>query len=280
MLILALSHLATAACPAKSADIDAALDDAEASYTAMDLDRFGAAVTTATADAACLAERPPRATIAHLHRVEGLHAYFAGKDPDRAAKAFAAARSIEPAYAFPETLVPAGHPVAQTYGSLDPAGVKSEAIAAPAHGRVEVDGRASATRPSDRPALVQVIGEEGAVSGSAYVWPGDALPDYAVAVARVKAASAKPNPWVHRAPLLGLAAASLATSAGLLAMAADGRAEFDASPTLGSDASDSERSAYRKELEANQASTNGLAYGGYAAVGVGLAFGVVTVVTW
>ena len=280
MFILLLAHLASAACPAHSADIDAALDDAEASYTAMDLDRFAAAVATASADADCLGDRPARSTIAHLHRVEGLHAYFAGQDPDRAAKAFAAARAIEPAYVFPESLVPAGHPVAQTYGSLDPASAKSEAVAAPAQGRVEIDGRKTTTRPVDRPALMQVVTDDGAVAASGYVWPGEALPDYAVTMARSTATTGKPGPWVHRAPLLGLAVASLATSAGLLVMAADGRAEFDDSPTLGSDATDSERSAYRKELEANQSSTNTLAYGGYAAVGVGLAFGVVTVITW
>lgn len=197
MLMLALVDNAAAACPAHSADIDAALDDAEASYTAMDLDGFGAAVTTATAEAACLSDRPPRSTIAHLHRVEGLHAYFAEKDPDSAAQAFAAARAIEPAYVFPESLVPHGHPVAETYGLLDSKAVKSEPIAEPAHGRLEVDGRASATRPSNRPALVQVVDEDGSVAASAYVWPGDALPRYTKMAASTHVAaphSAAPRP--------------------------------------------------------------------------------------
>ena len=63
-------------------------------------------------------------------------------------------------------------------------------------------------------------------------------------------------------------------------MASGEHAQFEAAPVLGSDATDDARSDYRGELEAMQERSNGLTYGFYVAGGVGLALGVVTVVTW
>ena len=66
----------------------------------------------------------------------------------------------------------------------------------------------------------------------------------------------------------------------MLALAADGRADFDATEPLATDAADDERDALRSELEGTQARVNSLAWGGYIAAGAGLGLGAVAVVAW
>jgi hypothetical protein len=218
-MILLLSHLAAAACPATAADIDRAVGDAEAAYAGMDLDGFRAAVSTATADAGCLAERPPRATVASLHRAVGLAEFFVAKDAARAAGAFASARALEPAYTFPDRLVPKGHPLLKAYASQDPAASELEILPPSATGHIEVDTQPSATRPMDRPVLIQVVAEDGSVAAGVYAWPGDPLPGYASRQAPIAAKEtrpARPGTLPARArkgpnlPLAGGAVAALA----------------------------------------------------------------------
>ena len=63
---------------------------------------------------ACVSEPVPRNVAAAVHRMTGLRG-FVDRDPDRSTKAFAAGRYLEPAYKFPATLVPEGHPVLRDY---------------------------------------------------------------------------------------------------------------------------------------------------------------------
>ncbi|MFZ5478990.1 MAG: hypothetical protein ACOZNI_19625 [Myxococcota bacterium] len=218
-MLLLLAHLALAACPSKSVDVDTALDDAEAAFTAMETDRFRASVDLATEEVACLTDRPQRATVARLHRMAGLRAFVVEKDNARATSAFAAARAIESAYAFPVTLIPAKHPVAQLYASAaDPGTVDSAPT--PASGHLEFDGRPGSERPMTRPVLVQVVAEDGSVTSSAYLWPGTPLPYYDVARAITKTVAPPTSP-VRKArkgpnvPLAIVAGASL-VGAGVL----------------------------------------------------------------
>jgi len=207
MFLLALvTGAAYAACPSTGADIDRALGDAEAAYTGMDMEGFRAAVDLAVAGADCLLERPARATIASLHRFVGLRAFFVDDDPARAAEAFASARAIEPAYSFPESLVPAGHPVLGAYRDQDPVAGPRAPLTTPAMGHFEVEGRVATQRPSDRPVLIQVVLDDGSVQGSSYSWRTEPAPQPAMVAA---ASPVKKGPNL---PLAITAGASLAVA--------------------------------------------------------------------
>lgn len=168
---------ALAACPATSADLTSSLEAAEAAFGDMDTAGFLTATNRATAEANCLTESVPRSLIARLHRVEGLRA-FVDKDADRAARAFASARAIEPAYTFPEALVPAEHPVRTQYTAVDPAAGGVTTAATPTSGYLTFDGRNTISRPTERPSLAQLVADDGAVSQSRYLWPEDTLFTY------------------------------------------------------------------------------------------------------
>lgn len=166
-------------CPADSADVLTALQEAEAGFGALDLERFRSASDAAVTEVDCLEEALPRSVVARLHRVSGLRA-FVDDDPASAAAAFASARAIEPEYLFPETLVPAGHPVHERYGAQDPTSGGSP-VPLPADGRIEVDGRPGAALPETRPSVVQWVRSDGSVTESRYLGPGMQLFDYALA---------------------------------------------------------------------------------------------------
>jgi hypothetical protein len=101
-----------------------------------------------------------------------------------------------------------------------------------------------------------------------------------VASTAVVAPPRAPSPWARRAPLLAGAVTSFAGAGVLYALAAQGKADFDGQPVLDATADDPTRTAYRSELEAMQASTNGLTYGAFGAAGLGVVLGAVTVVAW
>ena len=88
------------------------------------------------------------------------------------------------------------------------------------------------------------------------------------------------KPWSHRAPLLATSLAAGIASGVLLGLASASRAEFDAQPVLDPETPQPVRTDYRAQLEGIQTQTNTFALGGYVSGGVGLALGLVTVVTW
>lgn len=209
---------AWAVCPATSANLAESLEAAEAAFADMDTAAFLTATNRVTAEANCLAESTPRSVIARLHRVEGLRA-FVDKDNDRAARAFAAGRSIEPAYTFPEQLVPAGHPVRTQYTTLNPDAGGSTAVPAPASGYLAFDGRTTTARPNGRPTLAQLVGDDGGVAQSRYLWPDDPMFDYLGVTSTVAATDAATPlgttaaPSRKKGPNVGLAIAAGTTLA-------------------------------------------------------------------
>jgi hypothetical protein len=172
---------AGAACPAPvpSTALAAHIDEAEASFAAHDPERFAEQSTAARADLECLAEALPRPTAADQHRLVGLAAFVA-RDADLAVRSFASARALEPAWTFPESLVPAGHPIRDDYASMDPASSPTAPVLPSRGGRVEIDGGTATTRPLDRPVVFQRFDASGAVVMTHWVAPGEALPAYDV----------------------------------------------------------------------------------------------------
>ncbi len=205
--------VASASCPASSADVQTALEDAESAFGGMDLGAFRTATDRATEQVGCLREALPRSLAARLHRAEGLRA-FVDNDVVRATAAFASARAIEPNYQFPEALVPAEHPVRDRYLQQDPLSGGEAAVPRPSDGQIEIDGRPGAARPVSRPVVTQWIRADGSIPASAYLWPGEPIFDYTASAPGVAT-----GPVVEKKPRTSI---PLVIGAGVAAAAAGG----------------------------------------------------------
>ncbi len=272
-MILLLAALAHAACPVSPGAIEAALDAAQVAFRMMDRAGFQGATDTAREGLDCLAEPVSPAFAARVHRVNGLREFFAGNDAG-ARLAFGAARAIDPAYEFPESIVPAGHPVRTLYAEATSVSSVTVAAPPPAEGQVEFDGAPSPNRPSERPTLALLVRPDRSVAASAYLWPGDPLFPYTVApsttsVATGSSGGARTGPnW----PLAIAAGATGLLAGGALVAANLSDAEFNGMP----------RGSALEDLEAAQAQTNGLqvAAAGLGVVGLGLGVGAVLAGNW
>ncbi len=293
MILLLFSTVARAAvdCP-RQFDTTEVLDAAslaEGSFTAMQAAPFAAARHTMEKRLECLNEVISPSAVARIERVEALGAFLDQRDA-QVPQALAGLFAAEPGHQIPIALLPDGHPIralitpAMLLLREDP-GVT---LPVPPSGWLEVDGTHALVAPIQRIAVLQQIDGQGAVVATHLRWPDEPGFDWVVPVAASTAPAVAekghthgaPTSWGHRAPLLGVTLASLVTSGALYAVAAHGYGEFDAEKVMGPDATDSERAAYRTQLEGMQARTNPVAYGCFAAAGLGLAFGVVTVVAW
>jgi len=167
------------ACPttrATTADLVAALDEVKLAYTDVEPEAFRAAAEKARSVVPCLSDAIGHHVAAELHRTEGLAA-FVDRNPERASLAFAAARSLEPEFEFPTSLVPEGHPVARAYEDAQWTDERISLVA-PKHGHLAFDGREGLGRPAEQPTVVQLFDEDGQVDDTAYLWPGDPMPAY------------------------------------------------------------------------------------------------------
>ncbi len=208
--VLLLVASAFADCSASTADLTLTLEDAEAAFASLDIVAFRAATDRANADVRCLTEVAPRPMVARLHRLQGLR-WWADGDLARARASFSAALAIEPAFSFPEALVPAGHPVLAEFEASAALADSTVAVPAPAGAALWFDGRSQDARPEARATLAQLVADEGAVRASALLWPGEPLFPYAVEERRPKG----PN-----LPLAVGAGVSLTASAVCLGLAA------------------------------------------------------------
>lgn len=182
ILSLTLGAALAADCPEPTSSITlgATLDRAEAAFSDLDTDRFADEMATARKQVPCLDETVAPSLAASLHRFEGLAAFLGGST-ERARMAFAGARSLEPAYRFPRTVVPEGNPVLADYEAVDPTEGHRVEVPAPAEGAVRLDGRIVTERSTAHPVLFQRTDASGAVAASAYLWPSMSMPSYPVA---------------------------------------------------------------------------------------------------
>jgi hypothetical protein len=170
----------TAPCqaPVPTAALATRLDLVEASFASADEAAFQAALVEVERDLPCAAEVLPAGIVARVHRAVGLGAFFAVQ-PERSTRAFAAARHLEPDFRFAEKAAPPGGPLDKEYLAVDLASratLESGAVA-----NLVVDGQAGAVRARDWPAIVQVVGADGAALQTVYLWPSDPLPLLAAA---------------------------------------------------------------------------------------------------
>ncbi len=176
MLFLLLQAAEACDRPADTAELQAVMERAEDAYGALDLVSFTAATDELHGVLPCLADPLSRPVAAHLHRMHGLRA-FVDQESEDAKLAFAAARSLQPSYRFPETFIPTGNPVLVVYDAVPLTMGTTQTVSAPdSDGYWGFDGRTSDQRPVNWPTVVQRFDAGGAVVASVYLWPDDALP--------------------------------------------------------------------------------------------------------
>jgi len=259
-LVMGFAHAADCVESASTVTLGAALDRAEAAFGALDKEAFATEMEAARAQLPCLDEAMPTALAASLHRYEGLSAFLTGA-PERAQRAFAGARLLEPAYRFPRSLVPEGNPVLAAYEALDVAEDQVVAAPAPADGALRINGRVSLERSTSFPVVFQRIDGDGAVAESAYLWPSMPLPSYEVAPER--SASSSGGVDVAAVGLLAGAGAAAITSGVLYGLARSHANRFDDPSTPYVDLASEQQAA-------NQLGTaSGVALGVAAGAGLG-----------
>lgn len=148
--------------------IDALLRSQEVSFASLELDSFQVSFSQMEGQLSCVNERISTADAARIHRMTGI-ALFTEKKNDQAARAFAAARLLDPAWGFPES-IPEGIALRKVWES-SLAEQKTEVVSVGLPGNWVVDGVVSTRRPSDWPALLQEE-RRGSVYSTQYLPPG------------------------------------------------------------------------------------------------------------
>ncbi len=184
-----LSPRSSCAAPTSTADVQVALELAEAGYADADLVALEAATARASDALPCVVEPVSRSLAARYHRIMGMQAFVEGREDD-AERAFAAARSIEPAYTFPPEVVPAGNPILDHYVALSVDSPKTLPVPLPAEGSLSFDGRQTDQQPLSWPSIVQLTDGAGAIAATAWVPPAGDLPAYRPAAVDTTATTA------------------------------------------------------------------------------------------
>ncbi len=169
-----------------SSQIVGLLEEAEWAYGNADLTAFSTSTDRIHRLLPCLVEELPRNIAARVHRTVGMRG-FVDRNPDVSTRAFAAARSVAPAYRFPDSLVPSGNPLLADYQAIPVENGVMETVLAPADGYLVFDGRPGQERPRSWPTVMQFVSSEGEVTDTYYLWPDQSIPVYDVA-------SAQPQP--------------------------------------------------------------------------------------
>lgn len=246
-MIALLTTVAHAAClkTASIAEIEVRLQQAETAWAALDGDAFTTALDDAALLLPCLTEVAPPAFAARYHRMIALRTWGTG-DVERASWSMQAARTLDPAYAFPDELLAPNHDLRLAYATLPVGTGPTHHPARPRGGRLWFDGLGP-DGPTDRATLVQVQARDGSLQ-TRLLRPGDALPPY----------DAVPR---SRNALLAVSGALLAGAAGFYGAAWATHGAFYA-PDARHDVADLERIAARSQVY------TGLAVGA-AAIGLG-----------
>lgn len=222
---LSLDVLAQETCRGEIglAPLEAGLSSAEVLFKDLEPAAFEQALAELSLSLPCLREAISPPLAARLHILVGLELYGGGMLGEASAS-FSSARALDPEGELLAALVPAGH---ELHGSLALAPIEGPrvALSPPAEGQILFDGSPKASRPADRPAIVQILGAQGAVLVTRYLLPGDPMPAYPIAVEPPPppAASATLPTGTERrrarGAWLALASAGAASSAALYGLA-------------------------------------------------------------
>lgn len=265
LLLLAPALAAEPVCPVATtaADFATAAQAGEAAFAAIDMEALAASKDKAAAALACLGEPVAVKQAASFHRLLAMDG-FAHHDFTAALAEFHAARRLEPGYAIPADVAPAGHPLVSLYEAALQAGEGDlEPVQASSGGWILVDGVRGAARPNKISVILQRFDAVGKIEASTFLRAGEPLPTWAVPPKAVSRTGL-------RAGLLAGTGGAAAASAVLYGLALGAHDEFW----------DLENPAADADLPAIAERANTLTY---ASIGVGVVavgLGTVTVVTW
>jgi hypothetical protein len=265
LLLSVLVPIASAACsPSTATALSARVDEAMGAMEQLDQGAFHSAETALLTDLECLTETVPRSLAAGIHRVVGIGEYL-DHNTDGAERAFAAARTIEPAWHFPSAIAPAGHPLLTAWEARPVGALASTPLPSPETGDVLLDGRSARTRATDLPAIFQRGGEDGSITQTTYLAPTDPVPAYPVAVV-VSATTTTPLKARHTSvPIAAIAGASAAAAIGTYAVAGVYAGDYRSNDHTG------------PELDALRSKANSLSVTAAGIGGVALGLGVTAV---
>jgi hypothetical protein len=162
--------------PASAEQLQGLLEEAERAFLELHIETFLARTDEVRARLPCLAEIPPPALVARIHRNEGLR-LFGERDVD-SVRAFAAARALEPDFHFPADMVPTDSPILTDWAAMQLDTGWSVLLPEPAQGTLFVDGSATRVLPRAWPALVQLVDDSDSPQLSVYLTHEDPLPNY------------------------------------------------------------------------------------------------------
>jgi hypothetical protein len=238
------------------------LGAAESALAGLNLAQFRANLDRADQMIPCLDERIPPPVAATYHRFYGLRAY--GERNPMAEKAFAAARYLEPGYAFSRALIPDGNPVRKAFDEVSFEPRLDDLLEAPNGGAIYLDGSRSLRRPTEWPTLMQWI-ETDTVQFSTYLKPSDEIPNYPLS-----SEVASPGDRDPSTPLVAAAAGSAVVAASLYGIAMVNQHRYK---DLDDPVPDAELSGLRR-------TTNGLVIASGVSAAVAVGAGVAVVATW
>lgn len=206
---------ASAACPATLADLTRHVEEAEDAFAAIEATAFETAVAAMRSDLSCLVSTPDPRLASSVHGVEALDAYL-DQDQGRALLSLRAMVETWPGADLSVDLAPEGGELRAwlTMASRVPPAPRAP-VSIPAGHDLVVDGLSARDVPTDRPAVVALVGPYGDLVWSGVFTGPAALPG--LGAAEQFAGDAEEEKPRLRRPLL-LAAGGLAlASAGLWA---------------------------------------------------------------
>ena len=188
------SSPAYATCSRATSRADLALAGLEAgtAFTEMDPERFERARVAVIAAVDCTQDVLPGADVATFHGVMAMAAFIRHDDVG-AVNAFRGARAADTAWTLDPVVVPEGHPMRTQYTLASTlADGARRSIQSTAGRELLVDGAPGDTFPSDRPAVLQVLSEDGRVVKTYYILSIDGLPTW-IEVGGLAGAGADPG---------------------------------------------------------------------------------------
>lgn len=155
--------------------LQAALEDARAAYTSMDLSGFETAVDWTELRLGCQRSVLEPRTIAEFHRMQGYAAFVRG-EREQAIRNFRALRSTVPSAGIPASDAPASHPLRLAFDDAASLADPMLILPDPTLGSFRVDGYPSSSIPTRRPYVWQHVDDAGLVMRTRHL-PMGGMPD-------------------------------------------------------------------------------------------------------
>lgn len=259
-----------------SAEVSLSLTQAESAFSQLEEETFEKQMVEASGQLRCVSEPMPIPVVAQYHRLMGVRAFLA-RNMEEANAAFASARLLDPAYVFPDGVLPPKHPIRALYTGAQAKATPVDPPAVPESGQLYFDGTPSTQRPAGRATIFQVVDKQGP-SLSAYLYPAAPLPDYPLRREEVAATPREPRKTQPgnsgrslRIGLLAAGGASVIAGGAFDVMAYRSQADFDAQSLFGEGV---------PEATAARTNRQTLIAGGLGVVGVGLVTTGLLVGSW